>query len=261
MELEDRVTLVAPEGLTVDLVVAGLGSRAAAALIDMVISTLALVAVWLVSMVIATSSESLAAALMALGAFAWFFGYATAFEAFGGGRTPGKRMMGIRVLDLQGARASFWRIAVRNALRIIDYLPSSYLVGIVSVLVTERNQRLGDLVAGTIVVRERLGDRRPGTGVVGPSSSPALWAAPVAAPPPALAMQMASWDVSAVTPQDMVALQAFLERRWALPPHVRAGLATDLAGRLYTRVQGPPVHEGPERFLEWVVYARQNRGA
>src|SRR5262249_57943690 len=128
------------------------------------------------------------------------------------GRTPGKRINGLRVVRSGGQPVDLVTSVIRNLLRIVDFLPVSYLVGIVSIVVTARNQRLGDIAAGTLVVRERregrVGVRRPFTP-------------PVPAEPTAL-------DASAVTPQELNAVRSYLGRRQELrrsvpppppPPH------------------------------------------
>ena len=84
------------------------------------------------------------------------------FEVLGGGRTPGKRWTGLRVVRSGGRRSRFTRSAMRNILRLIDILPGFYGVGMAVIFVTPHNQRLGDLAAGTLVVRDRHGDRRGG---------------------------------------------------------------------------------------------------
>lgn len=260
MDLDDRIALVAPEGISVEIVVAGLGSRAAACLLDTLFMAVGFIAVTIFASLIGDSVPGVAMALVAVATFLVLFGYFVLFEAFGSGRTPGKRVVGLRVLTVDGARASFWRIVIRNVVRFIDYLPAAYLVGMGTVLMSEKHQRLGDLAAGTIVVRERVaGDpgsvRRPAA-----ASSPAQWAAGVAAAPTLLPPELAGWDLTAVTPTDVAAVRAFLDRRWTLPPQARSTLAHEFANRLAPRVQGPPVHEGPERFLEWIVFVKETRG-
>ena len=73
-----------------------------------------------------------------------------------GGRTPGKNALGIRVVGRNGEPIDFVTSAVRNMLRIIDFLPLFYLVGSIAIVATQHDQRLGDLAAGTLVVRERF---------------------------------------------------------------------------------------------------------
>src|SRR5439155_5033349 len=94
-------------------------------------------------------------AVWALTLFLVLFVYDVFFEVVAGGRTPGKRWSGLRVVTLSGGAITVGASVVRNLLRIIDEIPGIYLVGIVLVFLTKRNQRLGDIVAGTLVVRDR----------------------------------------------------------------------------------------------------------
>lgn len=81
------------------------------------------------------------------------------------GRTPGKALLGIAVVGKDGGPCTYARAAVRTALRFVDWLPAGYLAGLLSIAVTERRQRVGDLLAGTVVVRTRnRGDERDSDG-------------------------------------------------------------------------------------------------
>jgi RDD family protein len=175
------------------------------------------------------------------------FGYDVAFETLASGRTPGKRAAGLRVVRLGGEPPGFLAAAIRNLLRLIDLLPAFYAIGALCILVTARNQRLGDLAAGTLVVRER----RPATYA---GARPDWAAADLYA-----ADRLAAWDVSAITPFELVTVRRFLERRNDLQPHARAHLASDLAGRLRPKVMGAPEAMSPEAFLESLAQAKSSR--
>src|SRR6202453_4051205 len=88
--------------------------------------------------------------------FCLIWGYFALFEAYWHGQTPGKRAMKLRVIKDSGRQITLFEALARNLLRVVDYLPSLYLVGVITMLCNKRNQRLGDLAAGTIVVHERL---------------------------------------------------------------------------------------------------------
>ena len=89
--------------------------------------------------------------IFALFATNWCYGLL--FEAFGSGQTPGKRLMGLRVVREDGSPATFLDVAIRNFCRGIDFLPAFYAVGVFSMVLSERTQRVGDRVAGTLVIR------------------------------------------------------------------------------------------------------------
>jgi len=97
-------------------------------------------------------SEAWAAALAGLLFFALYNGYFIVFEWLWNGQTPGKRMLQIRVIRQGGYALRFFDTILRNLLRVIDFLPLFYGVGLISLLITKRSQRVGDLVAGTLVV-------------------------------------------------------------------------------------------------------------
>ena len=87
--------------------------------------------------------------------FLLYYGYFAAFEALWGGQTPGKRAVGLRVISVTGQPITTFDALLRNLLRIVDQMPGIYAVGVLSIFFTSRNQRLGDLVAGTVVVQEQ----------------------------------------------------------------------------------------------------------
>lgn len=148
-------TIETPERSAFTYEIAGLGSRSLAYLIDAMIQLLALI---IILTVIALSQIIIpltwhVAVLMTVAFFAKTWLYMTLFEFAWQGRTPGKLVLGIRVICEGGATAGFIEIAIRNLLRPIDSLPVGYLVGIIAVFLTSKHQRIGDLVAGTIVIR------------------------------------------------------------------------------------------------------------
>ena len=85
----------------------------------------------------------------------WTTAYFVVFETFFRGRTPGKRWAGLRVVSVKGGVIRWPQSLLRNLLRLVDSLPTGYLVGVVAIVISPRGQRLGDLVAGTVVIRER----------------------------------------------------------------------------------------------------------
>jgi uncharacterized RDD family membrane protein YckC len=238
---EDRLAIATPEGVEVELTLAGVGSRFIAGTTDWLIQILTLTALSLVL----NEAGDVGAAIYASILFAVLFFYHVLFEILGGGRTPGKRWAGLRVVRSGGRPITFVRSALRNILRVIDILPGFYAVGMATIFITPRNQRIGDLAAGTLVVRDRYGDRRHGEA---PSELPSF------DPGPAL-----TWDVSAVSADDVATVRAFLDRRYALDPTARSALATELATRLRPRVGGAGDHPD-ERFLEMLVAAKVRRG-
>ena len=244
MEYEDRLTIETPEGVELELTLAGIGSRFIAALFDNLVEGILIGAIAL-ALFLGLGGDA-AVGIFVFSFFLVFFGYDIVFEVLASGRTPGKRLTGLRVVRTGGQPITFLPSAIRNLMRLVDILPTTYLIGCISILVTERNQRLGDLVADTIVVRERRGGRRE------PEPAAAL---PVA--PPAAA---AHWDVSAITRDELVAVRSFLERRYDLTWDARVDLARTLATPLRQKVVGAPQTMPEEEFLEHVAAAKTTRG-
>jgi uncharacterized RDD family membrane protein YckC len=243
MVFEDRLTIDTPEGVPIELTLAGVGSRFSAALVDYVIQFLILAALALVlgyGAGVGPGESALAGAFWAVGFFALFWGYDVAFEVLNSGRTPGKALNGLRVVRESGAPVTFSTSAVRNVLRLVDILPGTYLVGMTSIVVTRRNQRLGDLAAGTLVVRESK--KLPPEVRISPS------------------VQVPAWDTSAIAPQELDAVAAFLARRDELAAGARLQIAAELAGRLRPKVGGAIAREGDEMFLERLLAAKRGLG-
>ena len=163
MDFEDRHVTVTPEGISLDVVLAGLGSRFVAFLIDFTLQVLALIGFTIVVVSAFHGSGTTTSGLVEGGAFSLFvlvdfIGYFIFCEMLFNGRSLGKRAAGLRVVRVGSQPVGFWSSLLRNVLRLIDMqLGFTYLVGSVLILSTSRNQRLGDLIAGTLVVRERVG--------------------------------------------------------------------------------------------------------
>jgi len=254
VSFDDRVTIPTPEGVDLDIVLAGLGSRFAATLLDLTIQIGAIIALGM-ALGLGSNSGYVVGAYFVL-VFLVLFAYDIVFETWNAGRTIGKLAAGIRVVRSGGQPVNFMTSTVRNLIRIVDFLPLFYTVGMISVIVTQRNQRLGDLAAGTYVIRER----RATAPVPQPIAAPT--AAMGWAPSPSANAAYMSWDVSTVTADEVATVRRFLARRATLDPQARAQLGWDLATRLRAKVagvddQGAPT---PESFLEGLAAAKAARG-
>ncbi|MDQ1520275.1 MAG: hypothetical protein QOI55_1348 [Actinomycetota bacterium] len=241
MRLDDRVTIATPEGVTIDLVLAGLGSRFVARLLDTVIQLTIIFA--LTAGVAITSAPGVVRAIAIVALFLVLFAYDIPFEVLNGGRTIGKMAAGIRVVAAGGEPIAFLASAIRNILRLVDFLPAMYAAGAVTIVATRNDQRLGDLAAGTLVVRDKF----PGVT--------SLTAAPLTVPADAVM----TWDVSALDSDDLATIRQFLDRRLMLPWPVRTHFGTALAARVAPMVAGVPYGAHPEYLLEGIVVAKQRR--
>jgi hypothetical protein len=155
-------------------------------------------------------------AVLVIAGFLLFYGYFAGFEAFWHGQTPGKRLIGLRVLSVTGRPARIDEAILRNLLRVIDQLPGVYAIGILTMLVSSRNQRLGDLAAGTVVVHEKA------------LSAPVMT---VAAPSAG-----AAWTGGGLTDAELLLVETFLQRRAEIEPAIRERHAHAIAERLRARL-------------------------
>jgi uncharacterized RDD family membrane protein YckC len=296
VRLDDQIIISTPEGVDVEITLAGLGSRAIAGLLDLTIEVGALFALFLVfgATLGGNGSGFVTAAFIAV-LFVVLFGYFVLFEVLNHGRTPGKAAVGLRVLRTDGGPVGFMPSAVRNLLRLVDGWDLLTLVlcpiGVVAVIATAQNQRLGDLAAGTVVARERFvrppGTFGPAVGTFGPPPGtfgpppgtfgppPGTFGPPVGnsypevpnplypafeAPVPMTPHPSGPvWDVSAVTGEEVATVRRFLERRYSLDVNARIHLANELAARLRPKVPGADTSWPPEAFLEALATAKTGR--
>lgn len=163
--MSDALQLATPERVAVDLPVAGLGTRAMAYGLDVGMLWSALLVVyfalsfWVPDPVGAVLElSSLVRTLSAAAVFAALWIYWTAMETLWNGQTPGKRLLRIRVVKADGSNVTLFTSAVRNLMRVIDFMPACYPVGLITMLVDKQHRRLGDIVAGTVLVREEQVD-------------------------------------------------------------------------------------------------------
>lgn len=247
MEYEDRLTISTPEGVELSMTLAGAGSRFVAALVDLTIQFVLQGAI-IVAVVLVGGGGAVAVAIWAILSFVVVFGYDVFFEVLNSGRTPGKQLNGLRVVRLGGYPVGFLTSAVRNILRVIDFLPGAYLLGATVILATTKNQRLGDIVAGTLVVRQR-----PGRA----TRLPAATAVPLGEADESYR----AWNTSMISAEEFAAVAQFLARREAIDYEARRRLAETLAARLRPKVTGVPEGLPAERFLSALAAIRRTLGA
>lgn len=242
--------MVTPEAVAFELETANVGSRLLAFALDTLVVS---VGVYALGFTFAQFSESavnlpfwLVFTTVTLLLLGWTLGYYIAFETLWRGRTLGKAALGLRVVTKEGGQVRFRHALIRTVLGIVDFGLSFGFVAVVSILATRTNQRLGDIVAGTLVLRERTGTRAP---------------APVSfAPPAGLEPYAAMLDTSRVTAREYQAARSFLLRAPELLPAAREQLAVRLANQLATLVTPTPPDGIPAAsFLAAVAAAYQLR--
>jgi uncharacterized RDD family membrane protein YckC len=190
--------------------------------------------------------EWVAVTIMLVGVFVVLWGYPAGLETVWG-RTVGKAALGLRVVTREGAPIGFRHAAIRAALGLVDFYLTLGGGAVVSALLSRRQQRLGDLVAGTLVLRERSAAGRPRAVRFAHGHGWDTYAATL--------------DPAVLSPQDYGAVRAFLMRADALTPDVRTEVAREIAGPLAERLgHVPPPQVTPELFLLCLAVRYQERG-
>jgi uncharacterized RDD family membrane protein YckC len=234
-----------PEGIVFSQLLAGPVTRFIACFIDQLCIHAALTLLTMLLGLLMVLSINLAAAFYVIGYFAVSIGYGIFFEWVWRGQTVGKRLLRLRVMDVEGMRLQFNQIVVRNLLRFVDSLPAFYFVGGVTCWLNSKNQRLGDIAANTIVVRNpRVAEPDLDQVLAGKFNSLRQF--------PHLAARLRQ----NVTPAEAdIALQSLL-RREEFDPVSRVELFGELAAHFHAKVEFPAeATDGvaDEQFLRNVV--------
>ena len=248
MSAPEKLTIDTPEQIALEYSLASAGSRFLALALDTLLQLAAggvigLLALFGVTLTFATGGD-LSLWLQALLILVWFtiyYGYFAIFEALWNGQTPGKRMIGLRVITLSGRPITGFDAILRNLVRIVDQIPGIYAVGLVAVFVSAKNQRLGDLAAGTVVVHEQALSHDLGA--------------------PAARRGAAPMGAHRLQPNEIEAMEVFLKRRDDLPSWRRERTASQLAKHVRGRLDIPVEHRAPdEDLLEELVAEYRWRG-
>src|SRR6267142_163374 len=249
LDLRQHHGIETPEHVDVQFELAGVGSRLAAGLLDLLLLFLGLLALWIGGGTIIGSMSSapgmarswLSAGMIIL-TFCFLWGYFTLFEALNGGRTPGKQALGIRVVMDTGRSISPQAAVVRNLVRFIDcYAPIPVAPALLSMFLHPSNKRPGDMAAGTIVVRDHPTDWSLGATL--PVAEETV-AEPIEAGPPELAEE------------EFRLLDRFLARINDLTPEVQVRITTDLVRRFEPRI---PRRTGDLQAYLVAVFADEQR--
>ena len=247
MPSADKLTIETPEQTSLEFPLAGIGSRFLAVAIDTLLQTAALLVLATLGGLIAYAGllkdvgKQWAIAILLLVFFLVQLGYFSFFEAAWNGQTPGKRWTDLRVMRDSGQPISVQDAILRNLLRIVDSLPTLYAAGIITILISPQNKRIGDYVAGTVVVHEK-----PLQGAA------AVWATSAAQP-------LAAGRLPVLTVEELHLVETFLERRGSFEPGVRWSMARQIAQRLGERWSVPSeARPDAEKFLEALAEQRRN---
>ncbi|WP_156726885.1 RDD family protein [Streptomyces apocyni] len=239
---------VTGEAVALELRAAKLPSRGLAILIDLTVAIGAYIALSIGLIAATASLDDAAGAAIAVATFLLVLvGMPIAVETLSHGRSLGKLACGLRVVRDDGGPIRFRHALVRGAMGMIEILGTFGVVACVASLVSARGRRLGDVFAGTLVIRERVPAGR--TPYIPP-------------PPPWLAGRFSGLDLSGVPDGLWLAIRQYLTRMGQLDPQVGSAMAERLAGDL-AACTGAPAPEGapPTAYLAAVVHERQARDA
>ena len=273
---DSELVIATPERVSFDYQVAGLGTRALAQLLDLLIVAGIMIAVLLFAFAVGsvTGSDTAANLITIVGLFIVVFGYFWISEALWSGQTVGKKVFRLRAVGDRGEPLTFLQAGIRNVVRIVDFLPYGYGVGMVVLFVNGKGKRLGDLAAGTIVVKDsdfvwlwQLGGGRrqappPGMPPPPPPTGPPPgvgYQYPAAPPPPPLSgppvspyrpVSAAELTLRRLDPELRRLVTSYARRRPQLPLDLRVQLAATVQASLKAAMPDLFAQRGPLATLD-----------
>ena len=247
----EKLIIETPEQTSIEFPLAGIGSRFLAILVDSLIQGAAIVVLALIVLVLGlgysltglgrlSSAPVWVLAILILVYFFLMYGYFMVFEAIWNGQTPGKRLTHIRVIKDSGQPITAVDAVGRNLLRIVDQMPFAYGVGVLCAWISPQSKRLGDYIAGTVVVHEK--------------------------PFETMAPQFEEsartvthhYGANRLTAEEIALVEAFLSRRSALEARVRYDTAANIVRRIEPKLRMPPDRPSAEKLLEELSYERRS---
>lgn len=251
--MSNLIRIDTPESVDVALEPAGFGNRFLAALIDGLIQGAAVFSIALVAIPLnlvmgpgrfaSRMSTAVITAILLVLLGLLFVLYKPLMEAVWNGQTIGKRVAGIRVVRNNGLPVGVLAVIIRNLLRVVDYLPFYYLIGAICIAASEKNQRLGDMAAGTVVVKEKK--------ALVPTVPEQL------SHRPTCNLNVLRQYVLPLSESDLVAARGYWQRRADFDEASRVRVAQTVAGALAVRMGWTePLPEVAEWFIEEVLYVR-----
>jgi uncharacterized RDD family membrane protein YckC len=279
----DQLNIETPEQVDLRFPIAGMGSRMIAVFLDQLIQLLVYILLFVIAYITLGDSHPvdhtpepsqtvknwLIAGFTLLN-FVFLDGYYVLFEAFWNGQTPGKRVMKLRVLKDSGRSITLFESLTRNLLRLVDYFPGAYLVGLISMLCNRQNKRLGDFAAGTIVIHERS-EEQPFMAHNSRTFTAPVFSTPQQENLGLMPKAREAWAareahvpadaIARLTPGDLHLVETFFSRALDLSIEKRAELGVRIAGTVCAKMQFPlPEGMGPEQLLELVAFKMRAQG-
>jgi uncharacterized RDD family membrane protein YckC len=263
----DQLNIDTPELVSIEMPLAGIGSRFIALLVDYLIWGAGLVVLTVLGIALLPAlhtfnriSAQWAEAIVIFIVFVVNWGYFTLFEAFWNGRTPGKRVAKIRVIQRSGRSIGLVESMARNLVRYVDQLPFFYAVGVIAMFVTRQHQRLGDLAAGTLVVRDSEPDS-PLWADTGSRTFTAQIFQQVPIPEPHTTVILPAISISKLSSMDLEVLEGFFARRLDMSLATRHALAERIASAIRAKSGlAMPAGASVETFLEAVARQLRDQG-
>jgi len=248
----DRLDIDTPEQIALELPLAGIGSRFLALAIDSLLQAVCMLALFIIGAFAAASynqllggadrffSQTVGAITLIIVPFCLYWGYFAFFEIIWQGRTPGKRMAGIRVIHQSGRPMTAIECIGRNLMRGVDFLPGFYGVGLITMMCNAQNRRVGDFVAGTTVVHDKALE------TVAPS-----WGEKTT-------VELAQPELRKLSPDDLVLIETYLNRRYEIDAVMRMTTSQRIVAFVAEKTgMQKPASQGEDDFLETI--ARQLR--
>jgi len=240
-----KFSIDTPEQVSLEFNLAGIGSRFMAVFIDTLLQGMLMFAAMVAGVSVALLSQmgsTWAIAIVILVYFGIYWGYFAVFETVWKGQTPGKRLMKIRVIKGDGRSINVYDAMIRNLIRIIDFLPSVYAIGILTMFIDKKNRRLGDLVAGTVVIhdREHVGIEANIESELG-----------------AQTQALTTYDVTKLEPEYLSMIERFMARRFDIEYGARLSTGDQLASMVRSKLGITKEEQGgsDEDFLQNVARA------
>lgn len=246
--MNDRRGIVTPEGVLLEFDEAGIGSRTLAMALDLTLQLIAFFTfLFMLGLAAGTGSipESVAIIVFVVSFLVILLGYPIAMETITRGKTLGKMALGLRVVTFEGAPIQFRQAAIRGSMGLIDFYFPPFFIAMWVVLLTRRGQRFGDMVANTIVIRERQA-RADAASFFFP-------------PPQGYEQYVASLDVATLGDERYALVRSFLLRVWEISPEARYATSVHLATGVASHLRHTPPQIHPELFLASVAAAYQAR--
>jgi len=243
MQSTENLNIETPEQIALEFPLAGIGSRFLAIFIDSLLQIVFFLVIFIIFFFASVTMESFpwlnnwaGAIAMFLVPFCLYWGYYAFFEIIWRGQTPGKRVAGIRVIHQTWRPMTAVEAIGRNLMLGVDFLPTMYAIGLITMICNRENKRLGDFVAGTLVVHDK--------NIENVQTGWSEKETPIAASP----------EITKLTSEELVLIETFLSRRYELEYNVRTATAQQIAGLVQQKTGiVRDTNQSAEDFLEAVA--------